>query len=198
MNEITCTICGQQVSKRSTLAVGDGKRACRSHKGVEQQAVNKQVQAKQQKQRQQEKRQRNVPKLTFKPQCSKCGCEGMISQEFYTRILILTEKFELIYGRSVSLFSEPEDKAIAYKELQGVNCLWQVPYDPHNIFLPKRNKMVAETFGIVLLCGGCCQKCKIDPTPKIDPDTLAAYSSVVDMMRPTFQNLAASEIKDRN
>jgi len=124
---VKCDICGEEVLKRQTLAIADGKRACRSHEETEDKATDQQNKIKAEQQRKLkalEKRKfpKSNNKFVFGPKCSKCCKLGVRQQEFFLNILIAWQKYEITYGKPLNPF-DPKENMKACSELMGSRCL---------------------------------------------------------------------------
>lgn len=168
---VKCSVCGEIVSKKKTLAVGDGQRACRTHENTQQQAKTQQNERKaeeeQRKQAQEARNPRNKPKgdHVFVPKCSCCQKEGLQQQEYFMQILLANKRYELEYGQPLSIFDNKE-KQLAYRDIRP--CLWLLPYDSSKMKLPYPYIGYSKLSGLALLCDDCCKKFGIDPRPKMD------------------------------
>jgi hypothetical protein len=206
---VNCDTCGEEVSKASTLAVGGGKRACRSHSSTSLKATTQQVSRKSKEEATRQKREdsqnrwknsrNNETEFKLTPKCSSCLQEGVHQQDFFLDLLLAGEKYELTYGKSLNPFDAAEVKK-AYSGISS-NCLWLVGYE-EKITLSYNQRMASEMLGTVLLCGKCCEKFDIDPHPVASELTLEQLSSVgavyEGLVRPTLRNLAAKELGESN
>jgi hypothetical protein len=132
---VKCSVCGETVTKRSTLNVGDGERACRSH-GEAVEASNKvQAKAEAEKLIQQRKHEefygpRSKDFEVLDPterRCWVCGREGVHQQDFHLRILRCMDQWQSDHDKTPNFFDDKEmDKVL--KPMSGTVCLWVVPY----------------------------------------------------------------------
>lgn len=109
-----CSVCHQVVNKAQTYAIGDGKRACKSHQGVVEQAQALQDKAKadkeaaEERKRRAEAQRRQEREERFQPdpgiahwrdfECWTCGREALPLQVYFSRQLIALEKQKLRGG----------------------------------------------------------------------------------------------------
>lgn len=205
---IICSICGNEVTKRSTYAIGDGKRACRHHEGVDEQAQRAQADLKVQQQAIADKwkkkrtwRSSELPAFDPSPKCFCCKTPGMRQQEFFLQMLVAGERYEMETGQPLNPF-DPEANKKAYSHLKGTVCLWYVAYDPDKMRLPYHSRMAAQIIGVTLLCQKCCDKFGIDPNP-VKPDTgledLAKIGAVYEVLfRPTVREIAKEQLERAN
>lgn len=201
---VVCDVCGQEVSKKKTLAIGEGKRACRTHEGTTSAAKAQQVARKAKEQaardRWKKKSRPQIPDLNLTPKCASCGQEGIRQQEFFFAMLLAGEKYELTYGKPLNPFDPVEAKK-AYSEIKGV-CLWYVEYDSKKITLPSVIRPVAAMLGWVMLCNKCCDQFGIDPNPVASDLSLEQLTSVGiaydAFVRPSIQKEAMKQLREVN
>lgn len=204
---VTCCICQQTVNKAQTLQVGNG-RACRSHEGVDTKAQQAQEALEAQHQKGREKPARRAPEpvepLSFTPKCFGCNHEGVHARDWFLRLLVLGEKYELTYGKPLNPFDVAECQK-AYSELKGKVPLFHLEYNPkkkkiwlHDYTAHQAGLMV----GVIMLCQGCCDKNGIDPMPhmkNITFDQLANVSVITEaFVMPVVRQAANEEIQQSN
>lgn len=208
---VKCDICGEEVLKRQTLAITDGKRACRSHEETEDKAADQQNKIKKRLkvlENKYKKRFRSpdgidsADPIKFTPKCFRCYKPGVRQQEFFLNILIAWQKYEITYGKRLNIF-DPEENMKAYSELMGSRCLWFVKYDPEKIKLNYNQRMAAQITGIVLLCQPCCEATGIDPRPAASDDMtseeLLRVGTILGvLMKPVIKEEAERQIRERN
>jgi hypothetical protein len=109
-----CSVCHQTVNKAQTYAVGDGKRACKSHQGVVEQAEaikqkakdDKKAAEERKKRAEQQRREEREERDSFRRndpeaehwrtcECWLCGCEALPLQVYFHRQLIVLSKQEM-------------------------------------------------------------------------------------------------------
>lgn len=204
MNTIVCSICGNEVSKRSSLSVGNGKRACRSHQETQEQASNEQ------KQRQEAEAQRaeslkkrrwgrnNSEKFDIRPKCFGCRAIGLRQDVFGITMLKLSEKYQLKHGCPANPFNPAETKEM-YAELLGIQCLFVIPYTNQLKGLSRKTHEVGQVVGIVMLCPKCCELNNINPYKdkhkNVTIDDLMRESVRYETtIRPVIKAVAAQEL----
>ncbi len=159
-----CSICGQEVTKRQSLSVGDGKRACRSHTETQEKAAQladqaRLVKAKKAlapKKKSEERQEESLPA----PRCWICHRPGIRQDEFFTRYLIETEKLQL-QGRSWNPFSPDETVISQFKECFGDKpCLFWVEWKGANtkVRLRMSTYNLVQMTNVMLVCPACCKE----------------------------------------
>lgn len=181
---VLCFMCGRTVTKRSTIALRDGRRACRTHEGImaEAQARHQQQEAK-------------LGLNIFAPEdglkcvvrrCSICGCMGVSKPDIACIVLDgqaallrsgiglgVMEAFELA---GVSTFRAMEDHKVATLEA--------VPYGPNKDVLDRTmcaDLFTASLIGLGLICRACCVKHGLKSAASVQPapEAGAILSAVV-------------------
>lgn len=196
MNEVTCSICSQSVSKRQTLSVGDGKRACRSHQ--EAQAASKQLVAGQTKKSQQDHKPQRDQSIEIELQCFICREAGIRQDEFFVRLLIDMEKHKLLTGQEANLL-DPTVLLKVSPSLKGKKVLWYVLWEGKNrrVKLPFQAYQVAEMVGSILACTKCCDERGLERASDhywAKADTEVAVLRA-ELARPLFQACALMELE---
>lgn len=176
---VTCSICNQEVLKAQTLARKDGSRACRSHEGVEQEALE--LHNADQKRKAQELAAASKPKFRrdeyphrampsweesqawgahVRSHCWVCDQEGMSLREFYAEKLIAMQCLKL-RGEPFNFFTLNQDIA---KLMPGTRALVTLPYDDTK---DKELRQLVKDYKIrdllhfiryVQICGDCIHK----------------------------------------
>lgn len=168
---VTCSICGQTVNKRQTIAVGDNKRACRTHSEAASAAQTVQEQRKAEEEKGRTRKPFRIAKeeqqLDLSPKCWNCNKKGMRHPDFVYEMMLLRAKHEAVYQETVPLLAFNEEQAEkvrnALKPLIGVECLWYVKYIPEkHVFLKPELQMLANLAGVFLLCQKCCNAFKVE------------------------------------
>lgn len=118
LKQVICSICSQTVLKAQTAHIGNGKRACKSHDGVADQADKAQQQLADKHavgRTIKPKRQLLEWKpTTIKPTCCVCGCDGISYQEFMLEIMVASRKVNV----SPIPFNDEDAKKL-YREAQS-------------------------------------------------------------------------------
>jgi hypothetical protein len=204
---VTCSVCGETVSKRKTLLLKDGSRACRSHEGVEDQAS--QLWKEEQEKKDREARAREQEKSRYapfehpvEPCCWFCGKVGLRQDVFFTRMLVCGEKYQLKTGKTPNIFDMKEAQEV-YREMNGKKCLWVVSVTDENRDKIKSTalrgmSMVVDLAGGVLICQACADKHKIEVHhPKLDPEKLTTMAAVYESgARQVIREVASKELEE--
>lgn len=201
---VVCAVCGETVSKKKTLAIGNNQRACRTHESTNQKAQTQQKQRKDKEQlaRSKWKNRRTVepPKIDLKPKCLNCGVHGVHQTEFFMSLLLAGEKYQLIYGKALNPL-DPVECQKAYANLKGP-CLWVVEYDPQKMKFSFDKRPIAEFFGYLCLCPSCCDQFNIDPLPvrsDLTEDQMSTLGVIYEtLLKPSFRDIATKELGERN
>lgn len=206
MSDHVCKICGAQVSKRQSLAYGDG-RACRSHSEAQQETAAKLESERAQQRQQEEKRNRRhqprEPLSPMIPRCWKCHTTGISQKEFYFRMLIEMEKTQqrhTVLGDSINFFEMMNETRAAIKE--PVLLLVPVPDDRINFI----SRMCGEMgIGVDItkhacLCGTCCKELNLKPAemPEITKEQLTTGMVASAIMHPAIEEIAKAEIREES
>ena len=210
---VTCCICGEQVSKRQTLAVGPGQRACRKHDNtqekshellIEEKKKNQVLTSHFQKQKNQWTTKSQLTSLPKVPTCMICGTPGLRQNEWYSRLLIEYAKFEEIHGHPTNPFDLEESKKAA-GVLAGVPCLWYVAWKGENTKaeLAYNTYQFAKMFGTLLACSGCCESKGLitmtqQQTEKLTFEQLTYWAVIAEMTQPTIKDIAIKELSQNN
>lgn len=218
--KIICSICGEMVLKSQTYHIGDGKRACKVHDGVMNQAMMAQDKIKQDKKKKVEDEAKRRRKLfhgdetleNFFKEASKwanetcwfCGKEGRPLQEFFTRRLVALEKLKM-KGNVMTLFDNPDmiiKEAGFSKETIFLNRI-KIPDEQIKKIISKiqggpDKQGCAELAGFVLSCPDCANKMGLEfmpKTPSVDLKTLAVLGTLYEKnLGPTIRLTAGMEI----
>lgn len=197
IKQVVCSICKETVNKAQTYHVGGTDRACKKHDGVVQKKEDLDKAKAKKTLEQLQKAEHRLHAVRgeswtqdYTPKCWVCMNTGLRSQEFYLRYWIECEKQSKITGKTVLPFM---DQSIKLKE----RCIFLVPKDQCQAAM----KYVREDFavlvqmaGFLAICGDCCFLSKINPTPKIDLNTLARSAVLSDILQPAVQAQAAREL----
>lgn len=209
MKTSQCVICGEEVTRRKSYSVGNG-RACRIHEEAQEKFKELTENAQRDKEARQAKKvkeKEHKRTLSLKPCCWICHSDGVRQDEFYMRWLIETTKYEIVEG-SLNIF-DPEEMKKAVGELKDERCLFYVEWSGGNkkIGVPIRVyeliQMSEQMFGTanLLVCQDCCDKKgfrrMIDQSvEKMTFDDLVkqsvAYETIV---QPVVEELAKSELE---
>lgn len=198
----TCSICGEQVSKRGSLHIGNGKRACREH----QETFQKSVEAKQRENPQKQvKRNRKNNQINFlTPSCSICNQTGLPQDIWYTKVLIEWQKWEFIHGKSPNIFDPVEIKE-ASGFLADTPCLYYVSWKGKNskIKIPFRAYQIASFIGQLFVCPSCLKEYEFETIGEeriknIKPGDLSKLGLLAEVVRPELRKLAEKEMKRDN
>jgi len=133
--KVRCSVCGEEVLKSQTYHVGDGKRACKSHEGVQDKAValkdqeHRRVKGDVQfavgKKRFKLQQTTNPAPFDFTPRCFFCKHPGASEQEFAMASLVAMERVKMS-GKMPNFFTEEGMKTIRDKHpLKGKRVLLQ-------------------------------------------------------------------------
>lgn len=162
-----CSVCNQKVNKAQTRSIGAGKRACKYHDGVAEQAAQA-LQAVQEEHEvgraRPEKRDDDyedyMPVLGA-PTCFFCCSEGVRYPDFLLGMLECGNLYRKKHGKHLNPFS-PEECKEAYAPLQGLNVLFYCAYE-HNMskLMSHHAAMAADMAGFALACSKCCDKHKL-------------------------------------
>lgn len=199
MSLVVCFICNDNVSKRSTLAVSDGKRACRHHSQVKEMAQQLQQDHEEQSEQREIERtlrrmQRANNKLSkFSASCLICGEEGLRQDEFYLRWLITANKHEFLGSNGVpicdprmmaaTLLALPEQRCLYF-------CLWINQNTKISLSQSIRDVFVAcqevRNPVVFLACGKCCKARKImtvtDENKSFPVEAMVVTANILDQM----------------
>lgn len=214
---VICSICGKEISKRQSLSIGDGKRACREHQETQQAAHQLAAEEKAAKVREQAEKQKakrvhqEQAHESLKPRCWICQKEGLRQDEFYLRWLIETTKYELRTGQTSFIF-DPEEMRKAVGALQGERCLFFVQWNEKNknIRVPYRTyqmiQMSEQIFGTgtLLVCGECCQEKGFvtvtdERSKNLEFDDLTRAAAAYEVFaKPVVEAIAKTELEAAN
>lgn len=158
-----CSICGQEVTKRQSLSIGDGKRACRSHTETQEKALQLADQAKLAKakkvlapKKNPERHEGGLPA----PRCWICHRPGIRQDEFFAKYLIGTAKLQL-QGHAWNPFSPDETVISQFKERFGDKpCLFWVEWKGANtkVRLKMSTYNLVQMTNVMLVCPTCCKE----------------------------------------
>lgn len=202
MSEVTCKICGKSVSKRQTLGIGNNERACREHPETQALADKAQGTLKAQHQANDQRWQKKFaprePQVWDpRPKCMVCDHIGLRSDEWFMRLLIEHQKYELQTGKPA--FSlDPEEIRQMKGELADVACLLPIGLD---VIKQKRIKLthmgwqVAQLLNLAFVCADCVAKLDIpNPLPQPTFEQLEHMGVVAELMKPTLEQMAKDEL----
>ncbi|MCK9458545.1 MAG: hypothetical protein M0R80_02815 [Proteobacteria bacterium] len=220
---VVCSVCGETVTHRQTLHLGDGKRACRKHSETQAAAEDMRAGEKFAKEKEKEKWKKATwrredwypaeptPVEPLKPRCWICHRQGMKQDDFFSRLLIEQKKFEIVHGRSHNMF-DPEEIKESAGSLMGETVLWYARWDKENtkITVPKRVyeliQMAGQMLGdkIFLVCDHCRRekgfKTLTDERQEtFDWKTLSSFVAVYDIcVEPAIREQAQKELEAVN
>ena len=179
---VECSICHPTVTKASTLEVAPGRRACRTHGGVEADAEKTQQAAKEAERLRAEAaekarrpwmhgtpermadltREREEFRVWAEDHCWTCGSGGIGLQEYFLRLMVTNKKLELM-GK-ISLLEPPAE----VRRLMGnPTVLALLPYDRDKDLrllrdvVKDRLKQVVPFIGCLRVCGDCIEKYRL-------------------------------------
>ncbi len=207
---VTCSICNQQVNKRLTYHVGNGKRACTIHEGVE--ATKEKLQA---EVKAAHEKMTEPPKFTSEkwescydipmgPFCWICKKTGIMEHEFFQRLLV-HNKIEDLKGNKRNIFAptqkeiERTREGVGLKDDQIVVTLY--PLELNEWFLPTLSKIrrssadAARIGHFIAACSGCGEKHKLkrQELPQIPLKTMALLGI---MMDPVITDMAFKKLAE--
>lgn len=220
---VRCKICQKDVTKRSTVAVGNGDRACREHSEAQSAASelaqaekNRVAEEKRKRDRKQERiatdRRRHEEHAPLRPRCWICEEEGLRQDEWFTRWLIEMQKYELVHGLPANPFNM-EEMQDALSALKGIRCLYWVKWAGDNKKIRLRYRsfelvQMAEQMmsgeAIMLVCGQCCQekgfsKMMDERAAEITLDDMMKHAAVYEVVaKPVVEAIAKTELEERN
>lgn len=203
-NEVTCSICGKTVHKRKTLHIGDGKRACREHEGVQEMAAEQHAKIVAQHQattqRLEKKQQRRDRQYDLSPRCGVCDNKGLPEEQFYSRLLVENEKYTLKTGKTPNLFN-PQEAQEAKGSLKGVRCLLRVglaDIKKKSVRLTPDAWQVAQLLHMSFVCADCMAEKGIErQQPKIEWDQLKNMTILYEtFIRPKMKEQAQKELDE--
>jgi len=184
---VKCSICGDEVSKRSTRLLENGTRACKSHDGVVEQSEARMAEEKKKRQEKEAARERRFHerhglnsegKFDIGPKCFVCYKPGLRQDEFAMRMLIAQKKMQ-VKGENPFCFSFDHEEQKAHiekmrealkspdaKDDRELRCLFvrETPPEGH-LFWKKVHRdarMAAQFLKGMLICGACAEELKID------------------------------------
>jgi len=188
-----CAICGKEITRPKSYAIGNGKRACREHQET------KDILAKQaEKERVAEEREKNSPKTFYKeararlrdannlmaPKCWFCGHTGMNSRQYAFEALKCMERYEMNEKKAPNPF-DPE----VFKSLKGIRALHVVAVTEEN------RKRIEQTIlhdmeitlhfsekPFVVICPECAIRFGIEILTKVDFDTLTKFGAIYEVL----------------
>jgi hypothetical protein len=209
MAKVICSICGVETSKRKTYAVGDGKRACREHEGVTEQAEKKKRVEKNrllsQKKAEKDRKffgHRQPEPIPKSPHCWVCRKDGIGAREFYMQKVIDIEKHHIVHG-TTNPFTDKEhpmnvrteqpviftiDRSAMSEEVR--NKVWHRTHRDFQVLL--------QIAGLVSICADCCLKVGFDPTPKITPEQLKQGMNITAVLKPVYHKEALRQLRRDN
>lgn len=218
----TCTICGETVTKPKSYAIGDGKRACRTHeetqKAREEILEKKLAEAQEELRKALEKNERRQNELVFREHnpsqvCWCCGRIGVEQKAFFMAMLYEQEKYTLRTGKIPNPFI-PDDVRESLAALKGTLCLWYCRYDKENRFnsnfrfFTYYQYQAAMIGGLFLACPHCVKKHKLKTMTQEQQDKeqeegvdefwkkLQAHAVAYELLlKPALQEVALSELE---
>lgn len=162
-----CAICGVSISKRKSVSIGDGKRACRTHQEAldKSQSILEAEKVEKVEKQKPKKRAFSPEQISIKPTCWICRKEGMRQDEYFMRMLVENQKHEIKTGLPINPFNPTEVRQAA-GALAGELCLFFVEWVGKNkkIRLPYRTyesvRLAEDMFGlgVMLICPTCCKE----------------------------------------
>ncbi len=202
----TCSICGKEVTKKSTLMMNDGSRACRSHDGIEDQSLKRIKKENENRRRQQQRfRERtraprdNYIPHDFKPKCMICGHQPvMLARDFYQRAIIEMEKHKITHTKVANLFDVEGAKKI-FGKLMDYRPIYPITKKLNkNLekFVPRRFRDAVDVVGFIWACNKCIGEHSLDTgIPEIKPeDMLTVGMALGKIMKPVFKAIAEKEL----
>lgn len=218
VEEVTCGICGNRVSKRKTLLdPKTNKRVCRVHEGVVAASQQKQ-QAELQRSLDNEKAKQDYERLRYKKtekfdtdhrRCWACRVEGIMEEEYAQRMLIAMEKVKLKYGL-LNPFDPDTIKKMSEEyhtpngDLRHSHILFRCKMEADNPLLkhaPHEIVTMVQLGGMVLLCQDCTKRLKIEPVSaslKVTLETLSILGSVYQKtVQPVVEAVADQELRQQ-
>ena len=204
IKQTTCSICNALVNKAVTYHVGDGKRACKTHEGVTTKRDELEQSRSQKLHEELIKAKRRFEKTKYyedpslklqralTPRCWLCMNEGLRQDDFFMRLIIEREKAAKLYGA----FS-PFDANHPGNKINIGRCIFILSKDMcSNIMSFIREDFVAvvQMANAVAVCGPCCGTFKINPLPEVKSDDLVKSVMLYDMIKPTIQKIADTEL----
>lgn len=200
-----CVICNETINKAQTYAISSGKRACKRHQEVQQQATAYQKTIQQQHLKGREVRKPRVqPQFDsgfLKPICSVCGVVGLKSQDFFYQVLLCHERFELVYSRPFDMFDQ-KDRELAYAPIKGLICLSWVKFTPdvHQSLLRQDFRVVAKMLGYFVACNPCCSNHKMEIYNPMEDTKLSLEDMIMlgEVVRPMIRHEAQQQLERSN
>jgi hypothetical protein len=203
-----CSICGKEVNKKRTYHIGDGKRACKEHDGVEKrknalqisETVRQKEAVRNSRPKAPSRLSRTLSKNPGKPCCWLCGLDGIDARKFYLNKLIRMEKHELMHGEPGNIF-DPKHPVNAAEEEAPIFIipLSKVEHLVKNIPDEGIRSMVPFV-GVVAMCPLCMKKHEVPfPGGEVTIENLhkmgVAYELVV---KDKIRKMAIHEMTERN
>ena len=207
---VVCVTCGAEVTKRSTVSVGDG-RACRTHEGVMEQSQALQEGAKKaDEQKWDSQRYLRVdvvkPENLMKPRCGCCGRYGISYQKHNMLMLVAMNMFEKEYGRFPNLFGGDDAMAmVEYRRLAGdspednvvIMRFTGTTDDYKKLRLMDYAKIGVEMVGLVGLCTKCSLGTNMEniDTPEITLEQLEVGMVMSEFLQPAIDEMASVKLQ---
>jgi len=207
-----CSICGKQVSRRKSYAIGDGKRACREHQEAQEasaklQAETKRAHAAGTKPR--KVREKKEPKRFDMPSCWGCMLPGIPAWEFYQRVLIDWKKYEFTHPNEKIIpglvNSERFDSELRAKlKRLGVEAVLYFLKEPAKGFpqefmdsLSQDQMMAFDVVHAVWVCQECADKygLLLPEPPKVTVEQMFKLGSLT---QPIYEQQALAEMARDN
>jgi hypothetical protein len=212
MASYICSICGEEVSKRKSLAYKGG-RACKTHSEVVE-ASQERLTAEQEQREREVERERRKHEHTHKPfdfeaaqhkaqknnewlekHCWRCGREGLSSREFAMRMLIGLEKRDL-QGDHELFNTERQRKAAGLEGKVFLALFRDVPHDNKVYeYLKHRARMHADFLGAMMLCDSCAKRNGLDFEAAFHPKPVQT-ENIVKLMATMGAVYETSGMKD--
>lgn len=160
MSEHVCVICGTMVSKRASLAHGNG-RACRTHSEVTE-AVASRLEQEEKARKALAEMRKKLEERAHNPvniyewaedHCWSCGCQGYSRQMFWSRMMVGLEKNVMSGGNVMDL-----QGTFKAANLQGVPLIMVDFFDGRRIPVTPEGAQLVLFNTAVRLCKSCAER----------------------------------------
>ena len=198
---VTCKICGETVSKRQSYAYENG-RACRVHEGVTEakdarlEQEKKAAKAHEVAQRNMRRREHGRDTEWLDSHCWVCEEEGVNEREFWTRMLVGSEKQQLSGEKANPLDFGATAKAGG---LDGARILKLLPMKGRITIKDGDSRILAQLLGKVKICGECARSHYSDDElagPQLSLEALSMMGAAYEVsgMRDAVKEQAGMEL----
>ncbi len=202
IKQVTCSICKATVNKARTYHVGDGQRACKAHKGVQEkkaaletQKQGEAVQARQRDRQRSSDTRGGVWSGDHGLKCWVCMNPGIRQDEYAMKVLIEMEKIKKVHG-----IVNPLDPK--YRVRLAERCIFVIPPDKAEAamkYVRDDFKQIIALGNHVAICGPCAHLVNIDPSPPLSMDQLVRSSFMyVAFMEPVISAEAGRQLARDN